>query len=125
MTNKNDQLVVGLYADEDAALAAIDEIKDWDKQDKDVKLGAIAAITYNAKKDKLEYKEKGQRSTKSGAGWGTALGATVARLLFIAQHVSQRPGSHRGSTGSSPAGTRCRAPGDTVQPVGQKRCRCR
>jgi uncharacterized membrane protein/predicted flap endonuclease-1-like 5' DNA nuclease len=80
MTNKNDQLVVGLYANEQAARDAIDKIKKWDKQEKDIKLGAIAAITYNAKKDKLEYIEKGQRSTKSGAGGGTALGAAVAIL---------------------------------------------
>ncbi len=80
MTNKNDQLVVGLYANEDAAKSAGDAIKQWDHNDDDVKLGAIGVITYNPKKDKLHYHEMGQRSTKSGAGWGTAIGATIGIL---------------------------------------------
>ena len=80
MTNKNDQLVVGMYANESSAKTGGDGIKDWDHADKDVKLGAIAVITYDHKKDKLHYHEMGQRSTKSGAGWGTAIGATIGIL---------------------------------------------
>ena len=80
MTNKNDQLVVGLYADEDSAREAVKQIKEWDKQERDIKLGAIAVMVYDEKKDKIHYIEKGQRSTKSAAGWGTAIGAAVGIL---------------------------------------------
>ena len=80
MANKNDQLVVGLFANPDAAKDAADAIKAWDHKDHDVKLGAIAVITYDHKKDKLHYDEIGQRGTKRGAGWGTALGAAVGIL---------------------------------------------
>ncbi len=80
MTNKNDQLVVGMYANPDAAKDAADAVKAWDHKEHDVKLGAMAVITYDHKKGELRYDEIGQRSTKSGAGWGTALGAAVGLL---------------------------------------------
>lgn len=80
MTNKNDHLVVGMYANPDAAKNAADAIKQWDHKDHDVKLGAMAIITYDHKKNKLHYDEVGQRSTKAGAGWGTAIGAAVGLL---------------------------------------------
>jgi len=80
MANDNNHLVVGMYANPDAAKDAANFIKEWDHKNKDVKLGAMAVITYNHKKDKLHYDEIGQRSTKTGAGWGTALGAAVGIL---------------------------------------------
>ena len=80
MTNKNDQLVVGVYANTEAAKDAASAIKEWDHKDNDVKLGAMAVITYDHKKDELHYDEIGQRSTKTGAGWGTAIGATIGIL---------------------------------------------
>lgn len=80
MTNKNDQLVVGVYANTEAAKDAASAIKDWDHKDNDVKLGAMAVITYDPKKDELHYDEIGQRSTKTGAGWGTAIGAGLGIL---------------------------------------------
>jgi uncharacterized membrane protein len=40
----------------------------------------MAVITYDQKNDKLHYDEIGQRSTKTGAGWGTAIGATIGIL---------------------------------------------
>ena len=80
MTNKNDQLVVGAFASSEAAKDAASAIKEWDHKDDDVKLGAMAVITYDQKKDELHYDEIGQRSTKTGAGWGTAIGATIGIL---------------------------------------------
>ena len=80
MTNKNDQLVVGAFASSQAAKDAASAIKNWDHNDNDVKLGAMAVITYDPEKDKLHYDEIGQRSTKTGAGWGTAIGAGLGIL---------------------------------------------
>ncbi len=82
MTNKNDQLVVGIFPTEKAAKDAAKAIKEWDSFDapKDVKLGAMAALTFDANKGKLHADEIGQRSTRSGLGWGTAIGA-VAGIL--------------------------------------------
>ena len=80
MANKNNHLVVGLYANPDAAKDAANFIKEWDHKNHDVKLGAIAVITYDHKKDDLHFDEIGQRSTKSGAGWGTAIGAALGLL---------------------------------------------
>ncbi len=81
MANKNDHLVVGLYPDEDTAKKAVDTIKEWDVWDHDVRLGAIAIMTADPKKKGgIHFSEKGQRSTKTGAGWGTAIGAAVGIL---------------------------------------------
>ena len=81
MANKNDHLVVGLYATEDLVRAAVDAIKEWDVWDHDVRLGAIAVMVYDeSKKGGIHFIEKGQRSTKTGAGWGTAIGATIGIL---------------------------------------------
>ena len=81
MTNKNDKLVVGLFVNEAAAKAAGKDIKDWDEWDrKDIKLGAMATLTIDRETGKLHYHEMGERTTKKGAGWGTAIGAAVGIL---------------------------------------------
>ena len=81
MTNKNDHLVIGYYANAEAAKVAANAIKDWDEWDrKDIKLGAIAILTIDRKSGKLHADEVGQRSTKSGALWGTAIGAAAGIL---------------------------------------------
>jgi uncharacterized membrane protein/predicted flap endonuclease-1-like 5' DNA nuclease len=102
MTNKNDQLVVGLYANPEAAKDAGDAIKAWDHKDHDVKLGAVAVITYDHKKDKLNYDEIGQRSTKTGAGWGTALGAAVG---ILSGGIALIPGMLAGAAAGGALGT--------------------
>ncbi len=81
MANKNDRLVVGLYPNAAAAKTAAKNIKEWDEWDrKDIKLGAIAVLTIDPGSGKLHADEIGQRSTKSGLGWGTAIGAVVGIL---------------------------------------------
>ncbi len=80
MANKNDHLVVGYFQNDEAAKAAAAAIKEWDVWDHDVRLGAISIMTIDPNSGKLHAKEVGQRSTKTGAGWGTAIGA-VAGLL--------------------------------------------
>ena len=80
MANKNDRMVVAYYHNEDAARYAAEELKLWDKANADIKLGAIAIVTLDPKTGELKADEVGQRKTKGGALWGTALGA-VAGLM--------------------------------------------
>jgi uncharacterized membrane protein len=80
MANKNDKMVVAYYANEDVAEYAAGELKKWDKANAEVKLGAIAIVTLAPKTGKLEAKAVGQRRTKSGALWGTAVGVAAGIL---------------------------------------------
>lgn len=80
MANKNDQMVVAYYVNEDAAEGAAADLKQWDKANADIKLGAIAIVTLNPKSGEIEAKEVGQRKTKRGALWGTALGAAAGLM---------------------------------------------
>ncbi len=80
MANKNDVVVLAYYHNEDAAEFAAQELKKWDKANKDIKLGAIAIVTLDPKSGNIEANEVGQRKTKKGALWGTSLGA-VAGLM--------------------------------------------
>jgi uncharacterized membrane protein len=80
MANKNDQMVVAYYINEDAAEGAAADLKQWDKANADIKLGAIAIVTLNPKTGEIEAKEVGQRKTKRGALWGTAVGAAAGLM---------------------------------------------
>ncbi len=80
MTNDNDRLVVAYYANAAAAEAAAEDLKSWDKANDDIKLGAIGIITLNPENGEIEVNEIGQRSTKKGALWGTAIGAGLGIL---------------------------------------------
>lgn len=79
MANKNDQLVVAYYINEEAARAAAEDLKDWDGDNRDIKLGAMAVMTID-EQGKLHADEIGQRNTKSGALWGTAIGVGIGIL---------------------------------------------
>lgn len=80
MTNKNDNLVVAYYVNRAAAEAAVHDLKDWDKANDSIKLGAIAVLTLNENTGHLEAHEVGQRDTKKGALWGAGIGV-VAGIL--------------------------------------------
>ncbi len=79
MANKNDRLVVAYYVNEEAARAAAEDLKNWDDKNKEVKLGAMAVMTINDRGE-LHADEIGQRNTKSGALWGTAIGVGIGLL---------------------------------------------
>ena len=100
MANKNDRLVVAYYNNKAAADRAVDGIKSWDKADDDVKLGAIAVMTLD-KKGELHADEVGQRSTKSGVLWGTAVGAAVG---LLAGGIGVIPGAIAGAAGGGGLG---------------------
>ncbi len=78
--NKNDKLVVAYYVNAAAAEAAADDLKQWDDDNKDVKLGAIGIITIDEHSGEVRVDEIGQRNTKKGALWGTAIGAGLGIL---------------------------------------------
>ncbi len=78
--NDNDVLVLAYYADADAAEAAAKNLKEWDKEDDGVKLGAIGVVTLDEKTGHLRVDEIGQRNAKTGALWGTAIGAGLGLI---------------------------------------------
>ncbi|MFN2137526.1 MAG: DUF4332 domain-containing protein [Candidatus Promineifilaceae bacterium] len=101
MTNKNDRLVVAYYPNVRAAEQAVEAIKQWDHASSDVKFGAIAIMTLD-EKGELHADEIGQRSTKSGALWGTAVGAAVG---LLAGGIGIIPGAIAGAAGGGGLGT--------------------
>ena len=80
MANNNDKLVVAYYQNIPTAGGAAQELMDWDEADDDIKLGAIAVMSYDPRSEELVADEVGQRNTKKGALWGTAIGATLGIL---------------------------------------------
>jgi uncharacterized membrane protein len=80
MTNKNDRLVIAYYSNKSAAEAAAEDLKQWDKANDDIKLGAIGVISLDENSGKIEVDEIGQRNTRMGALWGTAIGAGLGIL---------------------------------------------
>lgn len=71
----NKQLVLAFFADEAAADQAVDQIKQWDKADKDIKLGAIGVLVKDDK-GKVKTHKLGKRKT----GTGVVLGVLAAIL---------------------------------------------
>jgi uncharacterized membrane protein/predicted flap endonuclease-1-like 5' DNA nuclease len=78
--NNNDKLVIAYYVNTAAARAAAEDLKQWDKENDDVKLGAIGIITLDTHSGEVEVEEVGQRNTRKGALWGTAIGAGLGIL---------------------------------------------
>lgn len=72
---KNKQLVLAFFESEAAADDAVDEIKQWDKASKDIKLGAIGVLVKDDK-GKVKTHKLGKRKT----GTGVVLGALAGIL---------------------------------------------
>ena len=60
------QLVLAFFENEDAADAAVKEVKQWDKASKEVKLGAIGVLAKDDK-GKIKVHKLGSRKTALGA----------------------------------------------------------
>ena len=73
MSNKNRNLIVAYFDTADAADAVAVQVKLWDKENKDVKLGGMGIITLED--GKLKTHKVGARAGGTGAKWGTILGA--------------------------------------------------
>ena len=76
------QLVLGIFADEAAADAAVESLKSWDKVSDEVKLGAIGVLVVDADGQIKEHK-LGARSTKKGAGIGLVLAVVAPPTLLV------------------------------------------
>ena len=78
----DNQVILGVFADEASADAAVEALKTWDKASDDVKLGAIGVLVLDDK-GALKTHKMGQRSTRKGAGIGLVL-AIVAPPTLLA-----------------------------------------
>jgi len=76
------QLVLGIFADEAAADVAVKWLKDWDNATEEIKLGAIGILVID-EFGKLKEHKLGARSGKKGAGIGLVL-AVVAPPTLLA-----------------------------------------
>jgi hypothetical protein len=76
------QVVLGVFADEAAADAAVEALKAWDKASDDVKLTSIGVLVLD-EKGELKTHKMGSRSKAKGAGIGLVL-AVVAPPTLLA-----------------------------------------
>ncbi len=76
------KLVLGIFADEAAADAAVESLKEWDKGTEGVTLGPIGVLVVDDKGQIKEHK-LGQRSGAKGAGIGLVL-AVIAPPTLLA-----------------------------------------
>jgi uncharacterized membrane protein len=79
MSNENTNFVWAVFDSEDAAIDAAQALKQWDKADDEIKLGAIGVV-HMSDKGELKTKKMGSRTTGKGAMIGAVLGGLVALL---------------------------------------------
>jgi uncharacterized membrane protein len=77
--NKNDHLVVAYFDSKEQAEQAAESLKNWDKANDDIKLGALAVVSKNDK-GKIENTDLGPRNTGKGATIGVIAGAAAGLL---------------------------------------------
>jgi uncharacterized membrane protein len=77
--NKNDHLVVAYFDTKAQAEQAAESLKNWDKANDDIKLGAIAVVSKN-EQGKVETTNLGPRNTGKGATIGVIAGAAAGLL---------------------------------------------
>ena len=77
--NKNDHLVVAYFDSKAQAEQAAESLKNWDKANDDIKLGAMAVVSKN-EKGKIENTDLGPRNTGKGAAIGVIAGAAAGLL---------------------------------------------
>lgn len=75
MSNKNRNLILSYFSSADDAREAAGKLKDWDKENKEVKLGGMGIVTM--KNGKLKTKKVGSRAGGTGGKWGMILGAAA------------------------------------------------
>jgi uncharacterized membrane protein len=79
---ENKQLIIAFFENEEAADGAVEQIKQWDKASKEVKLGAIGVLV---KDDDGEIKthKVGKRKTGTGAVVGAVAGVLSGGLTVV------------------------------------------
>lgn len=76
---KDSQLIIAYFPSPDEAHAAGEHLKDWDKERKDIELGAMSIVTMD-EKGELKEDAVGARKTGKGAKWGVLAGAALGIL---------------------------------------------
>jgi uncharacterized membrane protein len=79
---ENKQLIIAFFESEDAADEAVDEIKQWDKASKEVKLGAIGILVKD-EKGEIKAHKVGKRKTGTGAVVGAVAGVLSGGLTVV------------------------------------------
>jgi uncharacterized membrane protein len=74
--NKNEHVVIAIFADQTAAEQAVDSLKSWDQASSEIKLGAIGTIAKEGDKVRTHV----GRKTGKGASVGAILGVIAAVL---------------------------------------------
>lgn len=79
MANKNRNLIIAYFPSHEKAEQAVEDLKHWDKQHLDLKLGGIGIMTAD-ENGKLKAHKVGARAGGTGAKWGLILGAATGIL---------------------------------------------
>ncbi len=79
MAEKDSELIIAYFPTAEAAQEAGAQLKEWDKERKDIKLGAMSVMTMSAEGEIKEDKV-GSRAAGKGAKWGGIAGAALGIL---------------------------------------------
>jgi uncharacterized membrane protein len=79
MADKNKHLILTFFDSEQAADNAVESLKNWDKANKDIKLGAIGVLVKDDE-GKIKTHKLGKRDTAIGAEVGIILGIIAGAL---------------------------------------------
>jgi uncharacterized membrane protein len=79
MSDENKHLILTFFDSELAADNAVESLKNWDKANKDIKLGAIGVLVKD-KEGKIKTHKLGKRDTTIGAEVGVILGIIAGVL---------------------------------------------
>jgi uncharacterized membrane protein len=77
MAKEDTNFVWAVFVNEEVAVGAAKSLKEWDKADKEIKLGSIGVLHMDDK-GKLKVKKMGSRTTGKGAMIGAVAGGLVA-----------------------------------------------
>lgn len=100
MGNKNKHVIIGYFPNQDAATESVQQLKDWDNANDDIKLGGIGILTWD--KGKLKTRKVGNRAGGTGAKWGLILGAATG---ILSGGVTLIGGAAAGAVGGAVAGS--------------------
>ncbi len=78
----NKQLVLAFFENESAADSAVAALKQWDKADKDIKLGAIGILVKDDK-GKVKTQKLGKRKTGTGVVLGVLAGILSGGITLV------------------------------------------
>jgi uncharacterized membrane protein len=79
---KNKKLVLAFFPTESAADNAVNELKNWDKASKEIKLGAIGVLVKDDK-GKIKTQKLGARHTGAGIVLGVIAGVLTGGLSIV------------------------------------------